>query len=289
MKICTAIALLVFVSTAFSQTNKWKGIQPLYSTRTEVEKTLGMATAGIYAGDFIYGTETERITINYSQKPCDRGWNVPKDTVLSIEIPPGVDRNKSADDLRLDERIYFRQNDDAMYGTWTNLDSGVAYYFMNSRQVLLSIRYIPRLIDNSLRCDGFPPYVPETLYFAVECSLFHNPKVAKKYDVHTPKARVDNFSIAVNQAGLQYRGYVLVYFDDKLPIKEYRRRISSATRWARKVIKEPFERITIREGGMKEENEMCFYILPKDSKPPAPNPTLPSPQFMKSKSKSKSK
>jgi hypothetical protein len=43
------------------------------------------------------------------------------------------------------------------------------------------------------------------------------------------------------------------------------------------------DKIVFIEGGVREESLAEFHVISKGTPPPAPNPTLPSPQFMRNK------
>lgn len=68
--------------------NQWKGLVPLVSTRSDVERLLGNP---INKSLDIYETTAERVTIWYSKGNCeDPGaiWNVPRDTATQILVAP---------------------------------------------------------------------------------------------------------------------------------------------------------------------------------------------------------
>ncbi|MGB4987742.1 MAG: hypothetical protein WBO10_00775 [Pyrinomonadaceae bacterium] len=277
------ISTFIFIAQGvYAQANIWNGISPLKTSRVDVEKLLGAGKEGTYYGEVDYEKEKKRISVNYAKERCDRGWNVEKDTVISIAFwPPDEDANKSAKELKLIESKYFISGDDAFYGTWTDPEAGVQYYFMNMSQNLLRVTYIPARKDNTFRCNGFPPSVPEAQYYPYETRLFYNPKEGKDGGM--------DYLIAGSLYGIAYKAkeskgkyvpYVLVYFDDKLPYRTYRKRLAQFRLYANRLTtKTKLGRVQIIEGGMNPTNEAEFYLLPKERKPPAPSPMLQSPQF----------
>ncbi|MEQ1605273.1 MAG: hypothetical protein ABL999_10440 [Pyrinomonadaceae bacterium] len=265
-----------------AQANIWHNITPLKSNRADVERLLGAGKERTYYGEVDYESEKKRITVNYAQKLCYRGWNVPKDTVISVAFwPSDSDANKSAKELNLVESKYFISGDDAFYGTWTDPEAGVQYYFMNMSQQLQRIKYIPTRKDNAQRCDGFPAYVPEAQYYPYESRLFYNPKAGKDGGMdYLVAGSLFNIVYQATESKGKYIPYVLVYFDDKLPYKPYQRRLAQFRLYAnRMTTKMKYEKVQIIEGGMNQRNEVEFYLLPKEWRPPAPAPALPSPQF----------
>ena len=86
------IILSIVTATAASLTQSeqkigWRGIVPLRSTRTHVERQLGLFDVKCQC----YETEKEIVHVGYASAPCTGdvpGWNVPRDTVLSITVSP---------------------------------------------------------------------------------------------------------------------------------------------------------------------------------------------------------
>lgn len=266
----------------FAQSNSWNGLTPLRSTRADVEKLFGAAKRCLSGCE--YQTEKETIYVFYPRHHCDGGWNVRKDTVIEFAIPSS-EKGKSFDDLKLDENKFSSTTDDAIFGTWTNPEDGLRYYFRNFREQLLSVAYIPKKSDNqNMRCDGFPPYAPEGWHYTREITDFYNPKLSKG----------DNFNEIVggflktfielgNLEKDKFKGYAVIYFDNELSYREYQIYLRRIKEYISKNWKTPYEKFTIIEGGLREQSRIEFYILPNEWKPPAPEPTLPSPQFMRKK------
>jgi hypothetical protein len=280
------ISILIFVTTVFSygQSNSWNNLTPLRSTRADVEKLLGKPKDNVCSLGCEYETAKEKIRVSYAYNKCSgAGWSVPTDTVLRITVSSLENSGKSFDQLNLDRNKFSSTIDDAVYGTWTNSEEGLSYYFSNGDKEFIELSYIPKKADNYLRCDGFPPYTPEGQHFTMDTALFYNPKFSKKESLYDVFARIDSFTINLMSDSYkdEYKGYVMVYFDNKLPFKEYKNRLIKVKDHIFKRRKISAERLSVIEGGMQEESRIEFYILPKQWKPPAPNPTLPSPQFMK--------
>lgn len=283
IRLLTLVAIIAVFQSVHGQVNNWQGITPLLSTRTQVEKLLGKPVEGTYYGESDYTTEKGRYTVTYSLKTCDAGWNVYVDTVLSIKIPPTDGQaDKSAKDLGLDESRFFVSGDDAFFGTWTDPDAGVQLYFRNMTESLLWIKYIPRRADNTRRCKGFPPFVPEAQYYPFETRPFNDPKAGKDGGMDNLVAgSLVNLIYQAKESKGKYKPYVLVYFDKKLPYKTYQKRLRQFRLFAGRMVKRVGQPVEIIESGVKSQNEAQFYLLPSDWKPPAPTPTLPSPQFMR--------
>jgi hypothetical protein len=281
------ISILIFVSviSGYGQSNSWNNITPLRSTRIDVEKLLGKSKEDKCFRCY-YRTTKEAISVTYSEGKCKEGWEVPTDTVLSIDVSSELDSGKSFKELKLDKSKFYVTVGHSFDGTWTNAEQGLQYDFSNIELKLRQIRYIPKKSDNHLRCDGFPPFTPEGQYYTRDRYLLYDSALDKKYNLGRIFALSDIFIVDTIKNTETYKGYVVVYFDNKLSLTEYKRQLDKIKEHIFKGFKRnktSTEHISIIEGGMKERAEIEFYILPKQWKPPAPNPTLPSPQFMKKK------
>src|SRR3712207_3984167 len=85
---------------------EWRGIAPLRSTRADVERVLGRPET---ESGSVYATERERVSVTYSRRPCDYGWRLPPDTVISFFVHPKQPPKLA--DLKLDEKKYERRRD----------------------------------------------------------------------------------------------------------------------------------------------------------------------------------
>jgi hypothetical protein len=227
-------------------------------------------------GNFRYTTGNGQVDIVYSKRKCDAGWDVPAETVLRLEVHSNSTSNKSIDDLKLSKKKLFVSVDDAFFANWTDPDAGLQYYFRSYDQFLDSIKFIPKRSDNDKRCDGYPPYKPEGYHYTMERYRFYY----SKYPSFQMPYVIDTFLLRLTDAP-QYTGYMVVYFDPKLPVKKYLARLSQIKDFVFRIRKTSPDKLQVIEGGLRHENEVEFYLLPKDWVPPAPDPTLPSPQFMK--------
>ena len=282
-RLLLALALPLAASTSvYSQTNVWNGLQPLRSSKIDVEKKLGKPKPPRYINDFRYDVDGKIVTIDYSGRQCDRGWNVPKETVLSIIVPPLADQNKNANQLGLKEKGFSVSGDDAFYGTWTNADLGIQYYFGNISEDFLWTKYIPTRIDNQLRCDGFPPFAPEGQHYG-ESTFFYDPREGKDGGFDAVFSWVYNTLVLVKESDGKYNAFALVYFDNKKPYPFYARRLKELRTVASRITSDVGQKIEIIEAGNNFENRVYLYVLPKGYEPPAPDPQLPSPYFSKRK------
>jgi hypothetical protein len=278
------IIVLIFVNciSSFSQSNAWNGIVPLRSTRAQIEKILGAPKEKTVFDAFKYESKEGQVEIYYSDKKCDAAWDVPIDTVLRFEISPVSLAGKSFEELKIDRNSFSVSIDDALYAKWTNAEEGLQYYFYHVDQGLISISYLPTKSDNNLRCNGFPPFMPEGQHYTSWVSPFYDKNLSKGENFNEVIGRFQNILVELgNLENKEYKAYAVVYFDEKLPFRVYERYLTKIKQYVLKTWAVPSKALTVIEGGMREDSRIEFYILPEQWKPPAPNPTLPSPQFMK--------
>lgn len=282
------IALILFLILAAyvlanGQSNSWNGLTPLHSTRADVEKMFGPPKENDCRFGCEYKAGKDFISVRFANGLCDEGWNVSKDTIISFSVYLDAESGKSLDELKLDRSKFSHMVDDAVYGTWTNPVEGRTYYFGSFDKELRSKGYIPKKSDNqTYRCNGFPPYAPEGRHYPMDYLQFYNPKPKRKEGFYSIIAGIDRLAVELIGAGKdQKKAYALVYFDDKLPFETYQERLSDIKKFWLKIRKYPPDLITFIEGGMREDSLIEFYLLPNDWPPPSPDPTLPSPQFMR--------
>ena len=158
IKLIISSMCAVLAVVAVSQAKGWRGLVPLQSTRTDVERILGAPkeSRGVAS---TYETKDERVLVFYSAGECkesqSNGWNVPRDTVLNFTVHPHG--KLLVDDLNLDKRKYERVADDHVQGVvyYFSKEDGVrisARLFKNEREFVDSITYEPTANDSYLRC-----------------------------------------------------------------------------------------------------------------------------------------
>ena len=144
------LIFMTLVITQISQVGDWRGIVPLRSTRADVERLLGRPVEG---SSHLYQTANERISITYSQRPCDYDWQVPLGTVINISVhsmnPPAFAA------LKLDERGYEKRRDVHLESLfyYVNQEKGINYTVDTAAGVVTGVEYFPSAKDNSRRCS----------------------------------------------------------------------------------------------------------------------------------------
>ena len=147
IKYVLLLAALITLSSGVALGKGWRGIEPLHSTRSDVEKLLGPSHVGGYS----YELENEKVYISY-QNPdseCGKKWglfNVPLNTVLGIIVVPN--EKKPLAEFGLD-RMYVKgltcMPDSVNY---FNEDEGINYSV--TKGLVTQITYGPGLKDRRL-------------------------------------------------------------------------------------------------------------------------------------------
>lgn len=115
IKNAAACFFMLFTAVSLSQGKEWRGIKPLQSTREDVIRLLGYSNEPCGCA---YDLGDETVSIAYSTGPCEKGmpggWNVLRDTVISIHV------NKIARpflaDLHVNEKEYEKVVDPLVIG-----------------------------------------------------------------------------------------------------------------------------------------------------------------------------
>lgn len=269
--IIRAIVYSILLVNSPSWSKEWRGITPLHSTRTDVERVLG---ASVDPSGFTYETDNEKVSIWYSDGPCKKGvselWNVPKDTVLSITTYPK--RKMSISDLNLDPAKYRRIRDPHLdeIVEYVNDDDGVqieASAMMGRIEMVTSITYRPSAKDRHLRCPG------ASVLSGKEPADGHISKFDEYSDLsfEDEKARLDNFAIYL-QNKPEFKGYIIVYAGRSARSGEVQAHAKRAKDHLVKVRGIEAARIITIDGGCRDRLEVELYALPAAMSPPTPNP-----------------
>jgi hypothetical protein len=245
---------------------EWRGIIPLQTNKSEVEKIIGTASdKNVYKGD--YGT----VFVYYSSDKCKgdiAGWNVPANTVLSFSVYPKT--RERFDNLKLDKTKLVETfgHADSIY--YTDSDNGIQYTVSHLKGEIISIKYFPANDNMKLRCSGFPPYdaVTETYYPVekVRSSVWGH--AAAKIDSVIPDL-LDNSDAVI---------YVFVYADEQTANKDYNAYLQKIKTHISKKTISP-KQIKVLRGGYRDAFEVEIYVLPQNFPAPVATPSLPNKKF----------
>lgn len=148
--------VLLFASSVHAK--EWRGIEPLHSTRADVERLLGSKAIRCGASSCIYDLGEETVFVLYSTEPtcknddATRAWKVPAGTV--IEIGVHFKKDKKLSELQLDLSKYERVTDKELPGWiyYMNLEEGIRVEA--GLETASGLTYFPSAKDNCLRCSS---------------------------------------------------------------------------------------------------------------------------------------
>lgn len=266
--ILTSILLFcgIFPASLPLEEKGWRGLIPLHSTRTDVERVLGPSSGDCRC---IYRTEEEVVSVIYSRTNCKGnvpGWNVPAETVLEFTVMP-LKRQDKFSELRLDKRRFVRTQDHvATTAYYTNLAMGIRYQ-VSRGEVVDSVTYIPQLKDRRLRCAGFPPYDGGI-------AKYRPFDIFKNLPLNLEEARLADFAIQL-QNNPDWKGYIVVYAGKVTRLHEAKTRARQARNYLIQKLNLAPKRIVALDGGYRDEFEIELYLIDRAQPAPTPAPTLP--------------
>ena len=263
----------IIVTFNLSHAQGWRGIKPLHSTREDVERLIG---SPMKPRGSSYDLKNERVTIVYSDStPCTKGWpygwNIPSDTVISIEVYP--QKKLTLDDLQVDLSKYNKNNpygDDRV--VYYNHDEGIIIETLPYGNDVSLIQYLPVARDNYLRCPdaaareaeiekGESAYLPPELY----------------YDEVSPKeeeVRLAYLAKRLQQREPQSKVYLIGYADQCARINEAQLRAKRAKKFLVDRLGIEEQRIVIIDGGHRDDEWIELYIIPPNKPKPLASPNI---------------
>lgn len=253
------MVLIIFLLVVSTQGKVWRGIVPLHSTRQDVERILGPSKDSC---NCIYKTATEVITVGYARDNCTtnpKGWNVPRDTVVTINIsfrnPPKLS------ELQFDIGKYKRTKDPHTPATYySNEEEGTMYQVSEDGMVALAV-YGPRSYDLKLKCDQSRSDL-QPVFDEYGQMTFDN-----------EKARLDNYAAQLNFLS-DSLGYIVVYPTSEKSHLKSLRRARRARSYLVQVRRVKASRLSVIEGGCRDAFTIELYILPRTAPAPRPEPSI---------------
>ena len=277
MRFSVASSLLFLCLTLLGETSAqprgWRGIVPLHSTRSDVERVLGRPEQQTGGYSAFYRTPKETVLIQYAQgRPCGIGekysrWRVPKDTVTSVLVTPTQPVTLS--ELGIDENKYEKQqgghrHEDLYY---VNEQTGeTVVVFLNE---VRSLTYSPGASDMHLLC----PEVPKPL--TVNCKYPGSPrfKFYQNISLERENSVLDNFSIALKDEPNR-TGYIIAYAGKRARVGEAKARAERAKSYLIKIRNFDPNRLKTIDGGHKNEAQVDLFVVPEGTCPPTASPTV---------------
>lgn len=266
-----AIGIFVILLCATTAEAKgWRGIVPLHSTRSQVEKLLGPPTEQSNLYSVVYKTPNETVLIDYANgRPCGIGekygqWRVAPNTVIDIFITPHPGSTLSQ--LRIDESKYKKFTVGHLSETrYVNAREGEVLTVVGNE--VRSITYFAASDDSYLECSGLPKadltnceYVPDAFGSLGEMGA------------EQEKLFLDNFYIALLKR--KAIAHIIAYGGKRARPAEARKRADRAKQYLVTVRHFPKDRIKVIDGGYREKRELVLYVVSEGACPPTPFPTV---------------
>ena len=257
------VVLGITLSLVFAQNSAgWRGIVPLQTTRSQVEQLLGPMNVRCNC----YSTPNETVHVEYATSPCKgylAGWNVPTDTVLSLQIYP-KDRILFSE-LKISKEEFVKTVDDATFSHYANGQKGLRYS-VASEGILESIWYGPSVTANHLRCAGFPPTDGGVTTY--------RPFDEFPYETAEEiKSRLGEFGVRLTKKP-EFKGYVIVYGTPDKRTEPIPNLISAVKTYLIDELNVDSRALELFAGGCREMPTVAVFLIPREWPPPVSTPTL---------------
>jgi hypothetical protein len=269
------LGFLVTFSPRGADGKAWRGIVPLHSTRADVERLWGPASAD----DSSYEIDGGRVLFVYSSQGCQEGlpggWNVPANTVVSISI-------SSTKEIKLADVLVAGKTYDQFYRVHTpqlvdyvDIQEGVRYATIDE-SVQSTTYFGSEADDKKLRCGEYK-------YAAPVPAGAKNKFEQVPYDSYgripfeDAEARLDNFALELhnlNEGKPHYRGFIIVYAGRSARAAEAGTTAACSKTYLMSVRNFDSDTIVAADGGYRDEFQVELYIIPNDAYPPQLMPTV---------------
>lgn len=262
-----------------------RGIEPLHSTRADVERLLGSPAEDKTADMWKFDFPEETALIHFSSgAACEEGlpgWKVPKDIVLEIEIVLNTPRKMT--DMLTPGKEYETVRPAHTPSLFYYVDSDAGIRFNVRDGVVGSMSYGPTARDKDYTCGEYKyaaPVAPGVKLKSVEHYPFDQFGNIRYEDA---QARLDNFAIHLFnslEGEPQWRGYIVVYAGPRSYIGEAQYKANCYKNYLVRVRKMDPANLYVADGGFREDMEVKLYIGREDYYPPVLLPTV-SPKKVK--------
>jgi hypothetical protein len=148
-----SVACLTLIFSGVAEAKEWRGLVPLHSTRSDMEKLLGKGSDSCHCG---YYLNDLNVFFVYSSGSCKSGgsggWNIPSDTVIRFSIYPKVRPKLS--ELKLDFSKFKNSDDPELVGNafYMNEEEGIGFE-VDVSGIVMGFYYEPAAKDKTLRCS----------------------------------------------------------------------------------------------------------------------------------------
>lgn len=270
--IILACLLTILASSSVSHGKEWRGLKPLQSTREDVVRLLGHSTDSC---DCLYNLGAEIVSIVYSSGPCEKGmpggWNVPRDTVISIgvSIIPGAEPLLT--DLKINESKYQKVEDPHVRDNLNYTDEVEGITISTYLGRVKRIAYTPTAKDAHLRCPDLVPVAPmedgPATYPLGHLDIYGDISFEEE------KARLDVFAAEMENKP-DTRLYIIVYAGRRARLGEARARAERAKTYLVSKRGIRAQQIFATDGGYREELTVEIWFGSRGAPAPTPSPSV---------------
>lgn len=251
----SVVALFSFACLA--QAQGWRGIVPLHSTRTDVEKLIG---SPMQPNGITYDLKSERVNVVYSAGSCEKDhveWNVPPGTVLSITIYPQTKLMLADLRITLDKFEKFINPQNRDFIAYNNKEAGIGFGTKPNGEVEV-IQYFPAAKDSHLRCTNFsgnPVTIDELEYFKFD--EFSTPSRSDE------RARLNSFAIRLYSRP-DTKGYLIVFPGRREKVNLAKARANRSKSYLVNRAKIDSARIDAMVGNRMQSGKTELFVVPNN-------------------------
>ena len=275
-KVKATLATLCFCimsyMTTTAQSRGWRGLVPLHSTRSDVERLLGSPNEVLSTYSTFYRTASETVIVNYANgAPCGIGekysqWRVPANTIESILVTPlkGFPVSQlSIDQTKFEKGSGGHRPEDVYY--INDQDGETIRVYLGD---VMSLSFYPGKIDAHLSCSasqasnkGCDNLTP--------AAIDHFGKVSE----YKERLHLDSFGVAlsVDRTGT---GYIIAYAGKRAAVDEARKWAERAKNYLTTMRGLSAAQLTVIDGGFREARTIELFIVEPNYCPPVPSPTV---------------
>jgi hypothetical protein len=269
--LATLYLCFIMCISAMAQARGWRGLVPLHSNRSDVERLLGSPTEVLSAYSTFYRTASDTVIVSYAQgAPCGIGekysqWRVPANTIESILVTPIKEfpvSQLSIDQTKFEKRSGGHRPEDVYYIDDQD-GTSIRTYLGN----VMSMSFYPGRIDAHLGCsashasnkgcDGLPPPAIDSF---------------GKLSENEERLHLDSFGVSLFRDRTT-TGYIVTYAGKTAAVDEARKWAERARNYLITVRGLPAVQLKAIDGGYREAPTMELYIVEPNGCSPSPSPT----------------
>ena len=278
------VMILVLGCAGSVAAKDWRGILPMHSTRADVERVLGPAHEPSNRGTnvvavnnawAIYYLDEAEVRILYSQQSGTQGKcppAVPDGTVMMIQVMPNAGQPVKDLNLQKGFRKFNPTSDkESLYEGFINEEDG---FVVRTNKGTVDLMVYLASANDRPRCPDY--YGTNTeLFVAVgmRCGL------GSKFDEYgdqpfeDEKARLDNLAIQIS-LDPELKGHVIVYAGQKATVAQAQIHANRIKNYLVSVRELDPKRVSVVDGGYREDFTVQLYVIPSVVGPPEPTPTV---------------